>query len=113
MGYRSRVDIYIRQDEEDLKKIIDSAKIIDKYFRDDDYKITKNSDGESVLHIYFDSIKWYDEYPLISFLKQVMNNLNDEDYLFGRTGEEWDDIEIKGEYGYAYVSTSLDFDVDC
>lgn len=112
MGYRSNVNIFIRQDEEDLKKIINSAKTIDKFFNDNNYEIKNNSDGQTILHIYFRSIKWYNDFPLISFLKQVMNSLNDEDYLFTRKGEEWNDIEIEGDYGYAYPVTEIEFDVD-
>lgn len=112
MGYRSSVNIFIRQDEEDLKKIINSAKIIDKFFNDNNYEIKNNSDGQTVLHIYFYSIKWYDDFPLISFLEQVMNSLDDEDYLFAREGEAWDDIEIEGSYGNAYPVAKIELDVD-
>lgn len=45
-----------------------------------------------------DYLKWYNSYPDIEYLERFMNSLNDEDYLFIRIGEEYDDTEYRGVF---------------
>ena len=113
MGYRSNVVIYIKKGtEEELKRIVKGAFIANDEFDPDDCEIGKNSQGEPVLYIEYTDYKWYDDYPIVKYWKNIFENIDDRDYLFTKTGEDWDDIEIEGEYGEAYPSSDIEFDID-
>ena len=55
----------------------------------------KNSEDEVY---YWEWLKWYSDFPDVSFIEKFMADLEVEDYLFFRVGEEIGDIEIKGEF---------------
>lgn len=59
------------------------------------------AEDKSVL-LSFKNYKWYEydpkDYPEIYSFQNAINNLDDEDFLFIRIGEETDDNEILGNY---------------
>ena len=42
--------------------------------------------------------RWYGEFDEIAFVEEFMDNLPHEDFLFIRSGEDYDDIETRGSY---------------
>ena len=42
--------------------------------------------------------KWYEEFAEMAFVATLMDSLPDEDFLFIRLGEDYDDIETRGSY---------------
>lgn len=106
MGYRSEVGIKCREKAFELfrKAIIEQA-----FFPS---KVYKNNSGEYT--IYWSWVKWYDGYPEVSAIEDVMKILNKESYAdneeygyrFLRIGEDQDDNEER-ENDY-----SLDFYIE-
>ncbi len=47
---------------------------------------------------HWDSVKWYQMFEEIACINSVMEELDDEDFLFIRIGEDFEDIEIQGRY---------------
>lgn len=47
---------------------------------------------------HWDSVKWYQMFEEIACINSVMEELDDEDFLFIRIGEDFEDIEILGRY---------------
>lgn len=94
MGYRSQVALELAKEENDLFQALYAAN-----FPEDLSSLYDNVEKESedgTLYCW-DSIKWYDSYPEVSFIKSFINNLNYEDYAFVRLGEESDDNEYCGD----------------
>ena len=42
--------------------------------------------------------KWDDEFAEVAFVKAFMDSLPSDDFLFIRLGEDYDDIETRGNY---------------
>ena len=42
--------------------------------------------------------KWYEEFAEMAFVAKLMDSLPSEDFLFIRLGEDYDDIETRGNY---------------
>ena len=42
--------------------------------------------------------KWYEEFAEVAFVEAFMDSLSDEDFLFIRLGEDYDDIETRGSF---------------
>jgi len=42
--------------------------------------------------------KWYAEFDEVAFVAKLMDSLPDEDFLFIRLGEDYDDITIRGNF---------------
>lgn len=114
MGYRSEVNIYIKETEENglvLEEIIKKSNLAEKL--DDRYfVIGKNSSGNRVLHFEHPYIKWDSNYSLIKFWTFLMNQLDENDYLFVRLGENIGDFETEGEYGEASTYTTYEIHTD-
>jgi hypothetical protein len=51
----------------------------------------------SVLH-YWNWCKWYDEYAEVQLAHRVISELENEEFLFLRVGDDHDDIEERGHY---------------
>jgi hypothetical protein len=114
MGYISEVNIYIRETDENgiiLEEIIKKSNLAEKL---DDYHFTigKNSEGNRVLHFEHQEIKWYSHCKLIQFWTFLMNQLDENDYLFVRLGESIGDFETEGEYGEASAYTTYEIHTD-
>ena len=109
MGYRSEVCIALTDNATRLLKAIiqhlpeqrealslleeDVATFIDITPAD-----ILNSDFDCDSKIYFESVKWYDNHECVSFIQDFLQQLDEEDYLFTRLGEETDDMEQTGGY---------------
>lgn len=56
-------------------------------------------DSESLAEFFhWDSVKWYLMFEEIACINSVMEELDDEDFLFIRIGEDFEDLEIQGRY---------------
>ena len=104
MGYRSDVGLALTQsavqtlnqklnaldkNSEAFSVITDFFTYADKHFEDPD------SGSEVYLWEY---VKWYQEFPDVSFIENLLTELDWSDFLFVRIGEELDDIETKGGF---------------
>ena len=43
-------------------------------------------------------LKWYTDYDDVSFVENLLRELDEEDYFFIRVGESNDDTEIQGDF---------------
>ena len=59
---------------------------------------SKIDEGSGSAVFLWEGEKWYDEFDEIAFVTKVMDSLSDEDFLFIRLGEDYDDIETRGSY---------------
>lgn len=46
----------------------------------------------------WNAIKWYDDFEDIVFIENLIQELNEQDYLFIRIGEDSDDTEVRGYF---------------
>jgi hypothetical protein len=59
----------------------------------------RNQDEESgAVAYYWDSIKWYQDYPDVAFVESFLKTLEEGGYLFIRVGESDDDTEYQGQF---------------
>ena len=87
MGYRSEVAITIHN--EAFNNLVEKAKAENS----DAYGLIKDSSiykTDKFTTMYFDSVKWYDDYPDVQFIESFMKCVP---YMFKRVGEEYEDIE--------------------
>lgn len=111
MGYCSNVTIYIKQNKKiSLKSIERGAKQFDEL--NGSFTYGKDSNKNNILLIEYPSIKWYEGYDIVGYWYHIFGQLDYEEYLYTRQGEAWNDIEDKGELGYAYIHTEFDYDID-
>ena len=61
------------------------------------HKHQKHDESEAELFLW-DYLKWYDNYPDVRFIKDLMNELESDDFLFLRIGEDMNDNEEKGSF---------------
>ncbi|WP_297894414.1 hypothetical protein [uncultured Desulfovibrio sp.] len=59
---------------------------------------SKIDEGSGSVVFLWEGEKWYDEFDEIAFVTKVMDSLSDEDFLFIRLGEDYDDITIRGNF---------------
>lgn len=78
------------QDKKILKRINLLLKDIDRNQYED-----ADTGAEAYL---WECVKWYDDFKEVSFLEELMQELNEQDYLFIRTGEDYDDTEVQGYF---------------
>ena len=104
MGYRS--DVYLRISEP-LVEVVDAARKLDKTL---DKMLSEGSSKEKT-DFYWEHTKWYDTYPEVMAVNDMLDMLQDDDYGFVALGEEEGDIERKGDpSGYdIYIQTSVDW----
>ena len=63
------------------------------------YKRQHHEDADTGAEVYlWNYVKWYDDFKEVSFLEELMQELNEQDYLFIRTGEDYDDTEVQGYF---------------
>ena len=104
MGYRSDIGLVLTQsavqrmhkklntlnkNSEAFSAITDFIAYADKYHEDADTK------AKVYLWNY---VKWYDDFKEVNFLEELMQELNEQDYLFIRIGEDYDDTEVRGDF---------------
>lgn len=104
MGYRSDVGLVLsKKAVAELKRRLDAldnnsnkqTTIRELMEYAQSHYTDKNSEDEVY---YWEWLKWYSDFPDVSFIERLMADLEVEDYLFFRVGEEIGDIEIKGEF---------------
>lgn len=114
MGYCSKVEIYITETKENgiiLEDIIYKANLAEK-FEEHFYKIGTNDNGNRVLHFQHNSLKWYNRFSFVKFWNLILKQLDEDDYLFIRAGENYEDFETEGSYGYVHPFLDYDKEVD-
>ncbi len=104
MGYRSDIGLALTQsavqrmhqklntldkNSEAFSVITDFIAYADKHYEDADTK------AKVYLWNY---VKWYDDFKEVNFLEELMQELNEQDYLFIRIGEDYDDTEVRGDF---------------
>ena len=105
MGYRS--DVYLRVDEP-LVEVVDAARKLSKTL---DNMLSEGSCEGCKTDFYWESFKWYDTYPEVMAVNDMLDMLQDDDYGFVALGEEEGDIERKGDPACydIYIQTSVDW----
>ena len=104
MGYRSDVGLALSkvgavslqkklvaldQDSETFFKVTELLKYAHKHM--------KHEETGSELYLW-DYLKWYDSYSDVRFIEDLMGELEDEEFLFLRIGEDMNDNEEKGSF---------------
>jgi len=98
MGYSSRVGICISQDTaiqlEAIIRLLSQPlqEEVTSLFEDADVK--KQDDGCRAW--YWDGFKWYSSDSGIAFLEGYLDDLEWDQYLYIRVGEELDDVDYRG-----------------
>ena len=108
MGYRS--DVFLRI-AEPLVEVVQAAAKLDP--RLEEMLKEGESDHGAKTDFHWESYKWYDSYPEIKAIEDMLDELDEDDFGFIRLGEEQGDIEQKGypsEYDM-YTSTTVDWQV--
>lgn len=100
MGYRSQVAIAIREEDyelikEEKKENKDFIELLEMGSEDCSYR--KNG----IIVLTWNDIKWYDSFSEIEDMEDFMYKLDDKEapYKFIRIGEDYEDIEIKNNWG--------------
>lgn len=117
MGYRSEVALCLNENGKNALKVMlkkankKTQKIVRKFLAQSDKHLV---DSESSCELWFwDWIKWYPDYPEIKFMENLLMEMNMENFLFMRIGEDSDDSEIQGVYWDnpfgMYLSRSIEF----
>ena len=111
MGYTS--DVYLRV-AEPLVEVIDAARKLNKTL---DKMLTYGSGEQGVnwssskTDFHWANTKWYDTYPEVMAVNDMLDMLQDDDYGFVALGEGEGDIERKGDPAAydIYIQTSVDW----
>lgn len=112
MGYRSNIVIYIVEPKDmSLQEIVRKANEVEEMGQDC-YETGINSYGERVLKVNYEDVEWESGYDIVEYWNNIMEIVGEDRYLFTRAGEENNDVEMYGNYGYAYPVTKFDYDVD-
>ena len=103
MGYRSDIGLALTQsavqrmhqklntldkNSEAFSVITDFIAYADKHYEDTD------SGAEVYL---WECVKWYEEFSDVSFIENLLAELDWKDFLFIRIGEDYDDTEVRGD----------------
>ena len=100
MGYKSRVAIVLKKEvnaqlKADIVMCVNGhQQKIMNFLKSAEIHTKENGD---VLYSW-DWMKWYDDYPVISFIKKFLERADDSTYHYIRLGEENDDMEERGHY---------------
>jgi hypothetical protein len=101
MGYRSDVGLClnaesrIRLDTALNALEGETAKIVRAFMGDAELKEDKDSAAAAYL---WRAVKWYPDYPDVSFVETFLAAEEGDDYLFIRIGECDDDTDYRGSY---------------
>jgi hypothetical protein len=101
MGYRSDVGLCLNvkgkkgfQDALDaLEGNQEHTKIIRELFGYAEKR--EDTDSAAVAYLWRD-VKWYADYPDVTFVESLLQSIGDDEYLFIRVGESDDDTEYRG-----------------
>ena len=98
MGYRSAVAIAMtKKAAELLKTKLAEATPDQRYLLDNPDLYEVDSKTEEALWRWH-YVKWYEEFAEVDFIDNVLKELSDDDYLFIRLGENYDVIELRGDF---------------
>lgn len=101
MGYYSEVAlVFTAKGAETMRSMIDEQQLgmalrTRNFLEEAMYTVDSESRAE---FFHWDSVKWYLMFEEIACINSVMEELDDEDFLFIRIGEDFEDIEILGRY---------------
>lgn len=104
MGYRS--DIGLSLTKEGADRLQDKLNALDKSsdifsnvttLLEYAHKHQKHEESGAEL-LLWDYLKWYDSFPEVRFFEDLMSELEPEDFLFLRIGEDINDNEEKGSF---------------
>lgn len=61
--------------------------------------------------MYFEQIKWYDSFEDVGLILEILNHVDDEEWLITRVGQDTDDIEQNGSYwdSDVYISRRIEW----
>ncbi len=98
MGYRSDVGLALcKEAAAILKSMLKEAKVNERYLFDHaDHHDVDDDSGDELWR--WESVKWYDGYPEVDFVTNFLHELDPSSYLLVRVGEQYDDIELGGDY---------------
>ena len=111
MEYRSDVAIAMtKKAAELLKTKLAEATPDQRYLLDNPDLYEVDSKTEEALWRWH-YVKWYEEFDEVAFIDNFLKELSNDDYLFIRLGENYDDVELRGDFwGNVFelgVSTSI------
>ena len=94
MGYRS--DVALAMSREDHARLVQSC--VPPGDLDALLFLTPEDEGdnEDAVLLHWESVKWYDDDPLIVKIAAFISDLDEETFGFVRVGEEFDDTETIG-----------------
>jgi len=104
MGYRSNVYLRIA---EPLVEVVDAARKLDKTL---DKMLSDGSSEECKTDFHWKYAKWYDTFPEVMAVNDMLDMLQDDDYGFVALGED-DEVETRGDPACydIYIQTSVDW----
>lgn len=91
MGYRS--DVYLRVSNSSVP-VLNIARKMDKNL---DEMISRGTTGLCRTDMYWECTKWYESYPEVAAVINILSQLPAEDFGFIRVGESADDVEEDGD----------------
>ena len=102
MGYRSDVVLVLSQKGSDLlkervKELSEELKeeVKDLFTCSEEHFVTTLENDELWYWTWF---KWYSDYAAISFIETFLHELDDNEFVFMRIGEDYTDVEAYGGY---------------
>lgn len=72
-------------DVTDIKNMLDSA------------EVRTDADSGTVAYLW-ENTKWYDDFPEVWFVENLLLELGGADFLLLRVGEDYDDTELQGSF---------------
>lgn len=105
MGYYSEVKIAMRESDyiELLNRInyYTNKDMLSIFVKDICSTKTVINNGQKVVILYWDWVKWYPEFKEVQYIEEYLTELNDQckPYKFVRIGEGSSDIEVLDSWG--------------
>lgn len=101
MGYYSEAAlVFTAKGAETMRSMIDEQQLgmalrTRNFLEESMHAVDSESHAE---FFHWNSVKWYLMFEEITCINSVMEELDDEDFLFIRIGEDFEDLEIQGRY---------------
>lgn len=116
MEHYSIINIYIEETKENgiiLEDIIYKSNLAEK-LPPNYFEIKKNTSKNRVLHFKHENINWNKENKLCKFWLLLIKQLNENNYLFIKEEESFDDCEVKGKYADTnpYIEDGIFFGIE-
>ena len=104
MGYRSDVGLALKQPAvhtlhqklNALDKNSEAFSVVSDFLVYAD-KLLEDADSGAEVYLW-EGIKWYEEFSDVSFIENLLAELDWKDFLFIRIGEDYDDTEVRGDF---------------